>query len=72
MIANLQYPFKAIRGALALGSGYYARMLDGQCVIQRKPNRKNHIPTPSETANQQRFIANYRKTKKIPEEVEHR
>lgn len=61
MIANLQDPIAAIRGALSLGSRYYARMLNGQCVIQRKPNRSNHVPTQQETDNRQRFIARYRK-----------
>ncbi len=65
MQAKIEYPFAAIRGALDLKGQYYARLLNGKCVIQRKPNRKNHVPTPSETANRQRFIANYRKTKKI-------
>lgn len=61
MIANLQNPIAAIRGALSLGSHYYARMLNGQCVIQRKPNRSNHVPTQAEIDNQQSFIARYRK-----------
>ena len=72
MQAKIEYPFAAIRGALDLKGQYYARLLNGKCVIQRKPNRKNHIPTPNEIANQQRFIAQYRKKKKIPEEEEHR
>lgn len=59
MEAKIEYPFAAIRGALDLKGQYYARLLNGKCVIQRKPNRKNHIPTPSEIANQQRFIAKY-------------
>lgn len=63
MIVNLQNPIVAIRGALSLDSRYYARMLNGQCVIQRKPNRSNHLPTQEETANRQRFIARYRKTR---------
>ena len=64
MIANLQNPIAAIRGALSLSGQYYARMLNGKCVIQRKPNRSQHVPTPDETANRQRFIAHYRKSHK--------
>lgn len=41
MIANLQNPIAAIRGALGLGSEYYARMLNGQCVIQHKPRKQS-------------------------------
>ena len=55
MIANLSNPIAAIRGALSLGSHYYARMLNGQCIIQRKPDRSNHIPSSAQLAAQQSF-----------------
>ena len=64
MIANLSNPIAALRGALSLGSEYYARVYRGKCVIQRKPNRKGHVPTAEEAANQKRFIEKYRRKKK--------
>lgn len=46
-------PIESIRGSI--GPDYYARVLNGQMIIQRRPNRKKHKPTAAERANQMRF-----------------
>jgi hypothetical protein len=35
----------------------------GKYILQRCPNRKGHVPTPEEKANQERFIRDWRKSK---------
>ena len=63
MIVTFKKPIEGVRGKIRLEDGFYVRKLHGNYVVQRCPNRKNHIPTPREKANQQRFIQQYRKTK---------
>jgi len=58
MTATPIYPIETMRGSLT--SNYYCRMFNGHLIIQRKPNRKGHIPTSREAANQQHFAALYR------------
>ena len=54
-IATLIRLFSELRGTLKSHDAVYARMLNGHCIIQRKPDRSAHIPTPAETANRRRF-----------------
>jgi hypothetical protein len=56
-------PVAGFIGKLECNGKFYIRKIHGKYVLQRCPNRKNHIPTPRERANQQRFIQQYRKTK---------
>ena len=63
MIVTFQKPVEGVRRKIRLEDGFYIRKLYGKYVVQRCPNRQNHIPTPHEKANQQRFIQQYRKTK---------
>ena len=58
-LVTLIRPFAALRGTLKSHDSVYTRMLNGKCVMQRKPDRSSHIPTPAETANRQRFGAIY-------------
>lgn len=53
--ATLIRPFTELRGTLKNHDKVYTRMLNGKCVIQSKPNRSSHVPTPAETANRRRF-----------------
>lgn len=57
MIATLSQPYATVRGLLSQSDGKYARMLGGKCVIQRRPNRKSHVPTAAELRNRERFKA---------------
>ncbi len=58
MRATLHFPIASLFGNL--GERYYIRrMPSGTQVIQRKPNRSNHVPTPTEAANQLRFKQHY-------------
>ena len=63
MIVTFKKPVEGVRGKIRLEDGFYIRKLYGKYVLQRCPNRKNHIPTPCERANQQRFIQQWRKNK---------
>ena len=62
MKAELIIPLEALKGALRK-DGYYFRMYRGTQVVQRCPNRKGHVKTAGELANQQRFVERYRKVK---------
>ena len=55
-------PIDTLRGQLRK-DGYYFRMYKGKQIVQRCPNRKEHVKTAKEQANQERFIAKYRKSK---------
>lgn len=44
--------------------GYYFRMYKGKQIVQRCPNRKEHVKKEGEAENQRRFIERYRKKKK--------
>lgn len=56
---QLMYPFAIVRGNLGDTGKLYCRMMHGKCIIQHKPNRKNHTPTPAEQANRESFGARY-------------
>ena len=58
MKAELIIPISCLRGKLR-NDGYYFRLYRGQQIVQRCPNRSNHIKTPAEAANQQRFATLY-------------
>ena len=58
MIADLIIPIDSLRGMLRK-DGYYFRMYRGTQVVQRCPNRKGHVKTEGEKANQQRFAERY-------------
>ena len=58
MKAELIIPLACLRGKLR-NDGYYFRLYRGQQIVQRCPNRSNHIKTPAEAANQQRFATLY-------------
>ena len=62
MIAELIIPIETLRGQLKK-DGYYFRMYKGKQIVQRCPNRKGHVKTSQEQANQERFIERYRKKK---------
>ena len=62
MIAEMIIPIDTLRGQLRK-DGYYFRMYNGKQIVQRCPNRKGHVKTEAEQANQKRFIAKYRKSK---------
>ena len=63
MIVTFQKPVEGVRGKIRLEDGFYIRKLYGKYVVQRCPNRQNHIPTPREKANQQRFIQQWRRVR---------
>ena len=58
MKADLIIPIDSLRGMLRK-DGYYFRMYRGTQVVQRCPNRKGHVKTEGELANQQRFVEQY-------------
>jgi hypothetical protein len=60
MIAELIIPIEELRGMLRK-DGYYFRMYKGKQIVQRCPNRKEHVKTEAEQANQERFAAKYRR-----------
>ena len=62
MIAEVIIPIETLRGQLRK-DGYYFRMYKGKQIVQRCPNRKEHVKTANEQANQERFIERYRKKK---------
>ena len=62
MIAELIIPIETLRGQLRQ-DGYYFRMYKGKQIVQRCPNRKGHVKTEAEQANQERFVERYRKKK---------
>ena len=63
MQVSFQSPVAGLTGKLQYNGKFYIRRLYGKYVLQRCPNRKGHVPTTAEKANQQRFIQQYRKTK---------
>lgn len=62
MIAEMIIPIDTLRGQLRK-DGYYFRMYKGKQIVQRCPNRKEHVKTANEQANQERFVAKYKKSK---------
>ena len=63
MQVSFQIPVLGAIGKLQHNGKFYIRKVHGKYILQRCPNRKNHVPTANEKANQQRFIQQYRKTK---------
>ena len=61
MIVTFKKPIEGVRGKIRLEDGFYIRKLHGKYVVQRCPNRKNHVPTEKEKENQQRFIKQWRR-----------
>lgn len=67
MIAELIIPIETLKGQLRK-DGYYFRMYKGKQIVQRCPNRSEHVKKEGEAENQQRFIERYRKKKAGTEE----
>jgi hypothetical protein len=63
MQVSFQSPVAGLIGKLEYSGKFYIRKIHGKYILQRCPNRQNHIPTPHEKANQQRFIQQWRKSK---------
>ena len=61
MIVTFKKPVEGVRGKIRLEYGFYVRKMYGKYILQRCPNRKGHVPTEKEKANQQRFIQQYRR-----------
>jgi hypothetical protein len=66
MIVTFKKPVYGVSGKIRLEDGFYIRKVYGHYVVQRCPNRKGHVPTPREKANQEQFIQQYKKTKNPP------
>ena len=64
MQVSFQSPVAGLIGKLEYNSKFYIRKMHGKYILQRCPNRQNHIPTPHERANQQRFIQQYRRLRR--------
>ena len=63
MQVTFQVPVSGLIGKLEHKGKFYIRKMHGKYILQRCPNRQNHIPTANEKANQQRFIQQWRKNK---------
>jgi len=57
MKVNFIDPILSIQGNIS--KGYYCRLCNGKNVIQRRPDRSNHVRTPREAANQKRFAERF-------------
>ncbi len=66
MIVELIIPIDCLRGMLRK-DGYYYRMYNGKQIVQRCPNRKGHVKTASEKANQERFAEQYGRKRLRPD-----
>lgn len=64
MEVSFQYPVAGAVGKLQHNGKFYIRKIYGKYVLQRCPNRKNHVPTKKEQENQQRFIRQYRRVRR--------
>ena len=64
MQVSFQSPVAGLIGKLEYNGKFYIRKIHGKYILQRCPNRQNHIPTPHEKANQQRFIQQYRRVRR--------
>ena len=64
MQVSFQSPVAGLIGKLEYNSKFYIRKMHGKYILQRCPNRQNHIATPCERANQQRFIQQYRRLRR--------
>ena len=63
MITTFQSPIAGLIGKLEYNGKFYIRRLYGKYILQRCPNRKGHLATEKEKANQERFIRDWRKSK---------
>ena len=63
MIVTFKKPIAGIRGKVYRKDGFYVRRMYGKYILQRCPNRKGHLATEKEKANQDRFIRDWRKSK---------
>ena len=63
MITTFQSPIAGLIGKLEYNGKFYIRRLYGKYILQRCPNRKGHLSTEKEKANQERFIREWRKSK---------
>lgn len=57
MLVEYIIPIEWLKGNLP--GQFYCRLYRGRTIIQRRPDRSNHIKTPAEAANQQRFASLY-------------
>ena len=64
MQVSFQSPVAGLIGKLEYNGKFYIRKIHGKYILQRCPNRQNHIPTPHEKANQQRFIQQYKRVRR--------
>ena len=58
MKVELIIPIEGLRGKLRQ-DGYYFRMYRGQQIVQKCPDRSDHVKTENEAANQHRFAAEW-------------
>lgn len=60
MKVELIIPIEILRGKLRK-DGYYFRKYRGQQIVQKCPDRKEHVKTTGEAKNQSRFGATWGK-----------
>ena len=61
MKATCRIPIATIQGLI--GPGYYARILNGELIIQRCP-RRTKPPTPAQLEARRKFVERYAKPHK--------
>ena len=62
--AKLIDPIKSLHGSLASDHRYYLRTFHGKTIIQRKPDRSNHISTEGQLRAQKTFVEKYASKKR--------
>jgi hypothetical protein len=62
--AKLIDPIKSLHGSLASDHRYYLRTLHGKTIIQRKPDRSNHVATEGQLRAQKTFVKKYASKKR--------
>ena len=74
MKVELIIPIEGLKGKLRQ-DGFYFRMYRGQQIVQKCPDRSDHVKTVNEAANQHRFAAEWgqryssKKDKKDPKKT---
>ena len=63
MKVELIIPIDSLTGKLRQ-DGFYFRKYRGQQIIQKCPDRSQHVKTPAESANQQRFAQQFAGSRK--------
>jgi len=58
MKVELIIPIEGLKGKLRQ-DGFYFRKYRGQQIVQKCPDRSQHVKTPAEAANQRRFAERY-------------